>query len=322
MRFPESCLLNNPEPYPSLATHWQARFGERVRRVGLDAGLSCPNRDGTRGTGGCAFCDPASFAPCAGDPRSVGEQLAAGLERLTRQGVRRAAAYFQPHTNTYAPLPVLRGLWDAVLPFPEVVALCVGTRPDCVPDPVLGLLAGYGNPREVWLELGLQSAQDETLARLRRGHTAQDFADACRRARERGLKVCAHVILGLPGEGPGDEAATARFLAELGVEGVKLHHLAVVRGTELEGAWRRGEVQTLGEGEYAARAAAFVAALPPGTVLHRLVGDTAGDRLLAPRFDKGRVVRAVREALGEREVKGEKKAPFTAHAKGRPEGRP
>jgi radical SAM protein (TIGR01212 family) len=193
---------------------------------------------------------------------------------------------------------VLEGLWSSLLSFPEVVALCVGTRPDCVPDPVLDLLARYRERWEVWLELGLQSARDDTLARLGRGHTAAQFADACRRARARGLMVCAHVILGLPGEGPGDEARTAAFLGDLGAEGVKLHHLAVVRGTALERSWRAGDLRLLEEAQYAARAVDFVRALPPRTILHRLVGDTAADRLLAPHYDKARAIRAIRRALG------------------------
>lgn len=287
-----------PGRWPSLADHWRARFGERVQRVSLDAGLSCPNRDGTRGAQGCVFCDPASFAPCTGDPRPVRDQLAAGIARLRQRGIGKAAAYFQPGTNTHAPLRVLADLWDAVLPFSEVVALCVGTRPDCVPDPVLELLARYRERWEVWLELGLQSSRDETLALLGRGHTAAQFADACCRARARGLMVCAHVILGLPGEGPEDEARTAAFLAGLGAEGVKLHHLAVVRGTALEAPWHRGDLPLMEEREYVARAAAFLNALPPGTILHRLAGDTAADRLLAPRYDKARVVRAICRALG------------------------
>jgi radical SAM protein (TIGR01212 family) len=211
--------------------------------------------------------------------------------------VHRVAAYFQPHTNTHAPLPVLRGLWDGVLRFPEVVALCVGTRPDCVPGPVLDLLRSYQSRLEVWLELGLQSARDETLAALGRGHTTADFAAAAREAQALGLGVCAHVILGLPGEDAEDEARTADFLADLGVAGVKLHQLSVIRGTPLEDGWRRGAVHVLEQSAYVERAAAFVRRLPGGTVIHRLVGDVAGDRLLAPRFDKGRVVREIRDAL-------------------------
>lgn len=280
-------------PYPTVGEHWRRRFGERVQRVSLDAGLWCPNRDGTLGTDGCTFCDPASFAPSAGDRRPVAEQLAEGIGRLRRLGIGRVAAYFQPHTNTHAPCETLRSHWDAVSAFPETAALCVGTRPDCVPDPVLDLLASYDGRFEVWLELGLQSGSDETLRRLNRGHSAADFADAAARARARGLLVCAHVILGLPGETREDEAATARFLRGVGVDGVKLRQLAVIRGTALEEAWRAGALPVLPEAEYVERAAAFVSDLPAATVLHRLAGDTAGERLLAPQFDRRRAAAAV-----------------------------
>ncbi len=287
-----------PEPYPSAGRYWRARYGQRVQRVSLDAGFSCPNLDGTKGTAGCAFCDPASFSPSAGDPRPVAAQLDAGIARLRRRGIRLAAAYFQPNTNTHAPLERLAAVWDAAAARPEVVVLCVGTRPDSVPDPVLDLLASYADRFETWLELGLQSAHDRTLERLGRGHDARAFADASRRARRRGLLVCAHVILGLPGEGPADERVTADRLAGWGVDGVKLHQLAVVSGTGLEAAWRRGELAVLDEQRYAARAAAFLSRLPRSTVVHRLAGDTRGGRLLAPRFDKGRVLRAIRDRLG------------------------
>ncbi len=291
----------SPSPaarYPSLAEHWKARFGERVQRVSLDAGFSCPNRDGTLGTSGCSFCDPAAFSPAAGDRRPVGVQLAAGVEHLAVRGIRKFAAYFQPHTNTYAPLETLRRVWSEALSSPDVVALCVGTRPDCVPEPVLDLLAETGPEKEVWLELGLQSARDDTLRGLNRGHTAADFADACRRARPRQILVCAHVILGLPGEDAADEGRTAEFLTDLEVDGVKLHHLAVVTGTPLEVEWRRGNLRVLEEAEYAERAANFIRRLAPGTILHRLVGDTVPGRLLAPRYNKGRVAAAIRGRLG------------------------
>lgn len=285
-------------PYPSLGEHWRHRFGERVQRISLNPGHSCPNRDGTVGWDGCAFCDPASFSPPAGDVRPISEQLASGAARLAeRRGVRRFAAYFQPGTNTHAPLEALRRDWDAAARTPGVVALCVGTRPDSVPDPVLDLLASYRTRLEVWLELGLQSARGLTLAKLGRGHTAADFVDASTRARRRGLLVCAHVILGLPWETDEDEGSTADFLRGLGVDGVKLHHLAVVRGTRLEEEWRQGAMELLTEEAYAARAVAFLRRLPPNTVVHRLVGDSAPERLLAPRYNKGRVAQEIRARL-------------------------
>ena len=261
--------------------------------MSLDPGFSCPNRDGTLGKRGCAFCDPASFSPAAGDRRPIAVQLASGMEKLRSRGIRKFAAYFQPHTNTYAPLDILQGVWGQVLPFPDVVALCVGTRPDCAPEPVLDLLAAYQAEREVWIELGLQSSLDDTLRLLNRRHTAADFADAARRARAHDLLVCAHVILGLPGEDAGDEARTADFLSELRIDGVKLHHLAVVKGTPLEAAWRAGEFRVVEEAEYVDRAVDFVERLPPHTVLHRVAGDTPPDRLLAPRYNKGRAAAAI-----------------------------
>lgn len=291
-------------PYPGIGEHWKGRFGERVARISLDAGLSCPNRDGSRGREGCTFCDPASFSPSFGDRRPVAVQLQDGIRRLSASGrAAKFAAYFQPGTNTHAPIETLHGLWDSVTVFPEVVALCVGTRPDCLPEPVLELLASYRDRfGEIWLELGLQSSHDATLERLGRGHTARDFQDAAGRARARGVRVCAHVILGLPGESANDEARTADFLVEAGVEGLKLHHLALVEGTRLAGEWRKGSLRVLEEAEYADRAAAFVRRLPEGTILHRLVGDSAADHLLAPRYDKARVLRTIRAALGVRSV--------------------
>lgn len=272
--------------HTSLSRHWKALFGGPVRRVGLDAGLNCPNR----ATGGCSYCDPASFAPMSNDPRSVEVQLSAGIEALKKKGVTRAAAYFQAGTNTNAPLDRLKELWDSAASPPEVVALCVGTRPDCVGDPVLDLLSTY-NKRfgEIWLELGLQTAHDPTLTALGRGHTVADFTDACARAKERGIKVCAHVILGLPGETPCHEGETARYLSKVGVQGIKLHQLAIVRATPLENAYHRGEIGVLTEAQYVERVVAFLKALTVPAVLHRLVGDSIGESEIAPRLNKGRV---------------------------------
>lgn len=262
----------------------------------MDAGFSCPNRE--NGGQGCAFCDPASFSPSAGDERSVGEQIRSGVERLRGRGVRKVAVYFQPRTNTYGPLKRLREVWDEAASAPEAVALCVGTRPDAVGDEVLDLLGSYSSRfGEIWLELGLQTSNPVTLDLLGRGHSPEAFSDACRRARSRGLKVCAHVILGLPGEGSGEESETARFIAASGVEGLKLHQLAVVRGTKIEKMWQNGGVRTLSGEEYARRAVSFIKLLPKTTILHRLCGDTAPGSLIAPVFCKAKVERLIRKEL-------------------------
>lgn len=239
-----------------------------------------------------------AFSPNAGSPLSVREQLLEGVFALKKRGVSQIAAYFQPNTNTYAPVERLKALWDEAAAVEAVKVLCVGTRPDVVPDEVLDLLSSYRERfREIWLELGLQSANDETLRIIGRGHDAHAFADACKRAKARGLLVAAHVILGLPGEGPEDEAVTAKFLARCGVDGVKLHQLSIVEGTAMELIWQNGGVEALSEEKYADRAAAFIKLLPKKTIIHRLVGDTLGEKLLAPKFNKASVEHRIRAAL-------------------------
>ena len=198
-------------PYRDLNSYLKERFGQRVQKITLDAGLSCPNRDGRVGTGGCLYCNARGSGTGAwGRGQSIPAQMEAGMARLARRyGAARFIAYFQSFSNTYAPVARLRELYEAALAPPQVVGLAIGTRPDCLGDDVLDLLAGYARDRLVWLELGLQSAHDATLARLNRGHDAACFSEAAARAAARGLPVVAHVILGLPGEGPRETAATA-----------------------------------------------------------------------------------------------------------------
>ncbi len=201
-------------PYRDLNSYLKGRFGERVQKITLDAGLTCPNRDGRVGIGGCLYCNARGSGTGAwGRGQSITTQMESGLARLARRyGAAKFIAYFQSFSNTYAPIAKLRELYDAALAFPQVVGLSLGTRPDCLPDDVLDLLAGYARDRLVWLELGLQSAHDATLQRLNRGHDVACFTAAATRAAARGLEVVAHVILGLPGEGPGEMAATAEYL--------------------------------------------------------------------------------------------------------------
>lgn len=295
----EISTSSQPDRYPGLARHWTKLHGEKVWRISLDPGFSCPNRDGALGEDGCAYCNPSSFAPSAGDKRSITLQLDEGINRLRKKGFKKFAAYFQPHTNTYAPVEELRKAWDEVLPFKDVVALCIGTRPDCLDEQTLDALADYKYRHEIWLEIGLQSANDSTLKWLNRRHSAGDFAAACQRAKQRGIKVCAHVILGLPGETARSELETARFLSAHEVEGIKLHHLSIIKGTRLERDWRAGEIGLLSQEEYAARASAFILQLAPTTIIHRLVGQTMGDGLLAPVYDKRQAVAMIRNKLDE-----------------------
>jgi len=193
--------------------------------------------------------------------------------------------YFQAYTNTHAPLGELAKAWDQALE-EDVVALAVGTRPDCVPDPVLELLSSYAESREVWLELGLQSADDETLKRIRRGHVVADFVDASHRASGKGLKTLAHVILGLPGEDEEDVRRTARALASLPMDGIKIHHLYVARGTPLEKDYLEGGLKTLTPQEYVPQVVDFLERTPGRVVVQRLVSDPEPSLLVAPKWKR------------------------------------
>jgi len=291
-------------PYLDLNFYLRRRFGERVQKITLDAGLTCPNRDGRVGVGGCLYCNERGSGTGAwARGLTITQQLEEGISRLkTRYGARKFIAYFQSFSNTYAPLNGLKGLYQEALAFPEVVGLSIGTRPDCLADEVLELLAGYARQYLVWLELGLQSAHDATLARLNRGHDVACFSEAVGRAAARGLEVIAHVILGLPGEGPEEMAATAAYLAGLPFKGVKIHLLYVIRGSGLAGLYEAGEYQCLSETEYVQSVVDFIELLPPHSVIHRLTGDPHPEELLAPDWclNKSRVLRLIKEEFSRR----------------------
>jgi uncharacterized protein len=291
-------------PYLDLNSYLKARFGERVQKITLDAGLTCPNRDGRVGAGGCLYCNARGSGTGAwARGHDITAQMAAGLTRLARRyGAGKFIAYFQSFSNTYAPAARLRDLYEAALAFPQVVGLSIGTRPDCLEDDVLDLLAGYARNRLVWLELGLQSAHDVTLARLNRGHDAACFTRAATRAAARGLAVVAHVILGLPGEGPREMAATAAYLARLPLQGVKIHLLYVIKDSGLARLHEAGEYDCLTEGQYVDAVVDFIERLPPHLVIHRLTGDPHAEELLAPTWclDKSGVLRHIREEFAHR----------------------
>lgn len=268
----------------SFGDYLRGRFGERVHKLSLTAGFTCPNRDGSRGHGGCTFCNNASFSPNAKSHAPIAEQIALGRAHVTRRfGTRKYLAYFQAYTNTYAEVEILDRLYRAALAERDVVGLSVGTRPDCVPDAVLDLLCRYRDEGfEIWLELGLQSAFDESLARVRRGHGYAEYEDAVRRARRRGLKVCTHLIVGLPGEAPEDTLISLARVLDLGTDGLKLHPLHVVKNTYLAWEWRRGEYAPLTQEAYVAVAAEAVRRTPAEIVLHRLTATAQDELLLAP----------------------------------------
>ncbi len=289
--------------YRRLAPALRARFGQRVHKITLRAGFGCPNRDGRIGTGGCTFCSEQALVPSHGPVHGpIQDQLAAGLEMIARRyNARAAVAYFQEGTATDAQVERLAALYREALADPRVVALSVGTRPDCLPDEVVDLLAGLARRKPVWLELGLQTANDDLLERLNRGHTAAAFADAAARARAAGLEVIAHVILDLPGERGDDRRATAALLNRTAVAGVKIHNLHVLAGTPLAEELRAGRLQLATLDGYARLASEFLTWLDPGVTIHRLTGEGPARLMLAPGWgrDKGRIRAAIEAALAD-----------------------
>ncbi len=292
--------------YHALSHFLRRRFGRRVWKVSVDGGFGCPNVDGTVGTGGCIFCNVRSYSPSRrSGVASIAEQIDDGVRRLGRRyGVGHFLAYFQPATNTYAPVQQLRGLWSEAIRHPHVVGLVVGTRPDCVPDEVLDLLAEFSERTWVSVEYGLQTIHNRTLDWLRRGHRYDAFLDAVQRSRGRGLRVGAHVILGLPGETLDDMAATAAELARLKVDSVKLHNLYAAKATPLARMLEQGEVELPERAQYVRYAVEFLEKLSPDCVVERLSADAPRQYLVAPEWclDKSGVRAAIEAELHRRDT--------------------
>ncbi|MEF2144642.1 MAG: TIGR01212 family radical SAM protein [Desulfovibrionaceae bacterium] len=269
-------------PYLSMATHLRRRFGQRVQKIPLDAGFSCPNRDGTISRNGCLFCN--SDGSGSGLLRQGLDLHAQWLFWREEQSRKCKAniflAYLQSFSNTHGSPDRLRRVLERIEHLPDRVGLCIGTRPDCLDAEKLDLLAAL--PGETWLELGLQSSNNATLKRINRGHSAEDFAAATRKASTRGLQVCAHVIAGLPGEDADDFLATIDYVNALPVAGIKLHNLYVAKGAPLEKIWRAGGYTPLEQDAYVELVCRALGRLRPDIVTHRLTGDPAPGELLAP----------------------------------------
>lgn len=272
--------------YFDLNSYFRQRFGVRVHKLTVDAGLTCPNRDGRVGTGGCIYCNARGSGTGAHTRGlSITEQLEAGKAAVARRfKAKRFIAYFQSYSNTYAPLGKLQAMYDEALQVEGIVGLSVGTRPDCVDASVLDMLESYARRALVWIEYGLQSAHDATLARINRGHDAATFQRAVLATAGRGIQICAHIILGLPGESVEQMRATAEFIARLPIDGVKLHLLYVVRGTPMEAMYRSGAYRCLTQEEYVALVCDLLERLPPHMVIQRLTGDPHRDELVAPQW--------------------------------------
>jgi radical SAM protein (TIGR01212 family) len=280
------------------------RHGERVHKIALDAGFTCPNRDGTKGIGGCSFCNNVSFSPAADTRQALASQIATAKRAIFRRTrATKFIAYFQAYTNTYAKIEQLETLYRQALLEPGMVGLAVGTRPDCVSEDVLGLLDRFRQEGyDVSLELGLQSAFDETLERVNRGHTLEEYRQTALAARRRGIPLCAHLIVGLPGEGERHYHATLDTVLDIGVDGLKLHPLHVVKHTLLANQWRRGEYQPLSKEAYIRIAADLIERTPPQVVFHRVTATASKDILLAPAWcsEKWNVLNGIEQELRRR----------------------
>ncbi len=279
----------------------KTRYGGRVHKIAIDATFTCPNRDGSIGRGGCSFCNNASFSPNGLKPKTISSQIDAGKSVIRkRTGALRYIAYFQAYTNTYGNIDKLRSTYDQALAQQNIVGLSVGTRPDCVPQPVLELLADYQQQGyEVWLELGLQSSLDVTLKRVNRGHDYKAYCTAVDAAHNYNLNVCTHLMLGLPGEDKSHALITLHRVISQGVSGLKIHPLHVVKGTRLANEWRRNEYIPLKFNDYIETVCDMIELTPTDVIYHRLTGTAPDKILLAPSWcsKKWQVLNAIESKL-------------------------
>ncbi len=293
--------------YYSLKDYLKEKYGRRVQKITVALPFTCPNIDGTKARGGCTYCfsgtRPAHLEPYI----PLRQQIEEGIRRAkNRYGERLYFfIYYQSYSNTYGEYEYLKSVYDTALEFEEVVGIDVGTRPDCVPEWVLDLLESYSRKGlEVWVEYGLQSANFKTLRFINRAHGVSDFVDAVLRTKRRDLKVCAHIILGLPYEDQEDMLETGKLIASLPVDGIKIHPLHIIKNTKMAEQYLRGEFEVLSLQEYAKRVVDILEILPPQMVIHRLTGEVEPDRLIAPDYctyaKKQEVIKAIEDELVRR----------------------
>ncbi|MBO4749212.1 MAG: TIGR01212 family radical SAM protein [Lachnospiraceae bacterium] len=281
------------------------KYGKKLYKVSINAGFSCPNRDGTLERRGCIFCSEGGSGEFAGSPaQSITEQIGDGKKRVLKKlpkGDFGLIAYFQAFTNTYAPVDTLRRLYFEALRHPEVEILSIATRPDCLSDEVLELLAECNRIKTVWVELGLQTVHERTAKYIRRGYDLSVYDAAVRRLRERGLETIVHVILGLPGESREDMLQTVEYVGKSGATGIKLQLLHVLKNTDLAKEYEAGKFECLSMEEYVSLVKDACEVLPDNIVIHRMTGDGDKKLLIAPTWseDKKRVLNALRQFVIE-----------------------
>ena len=277
------CTYGDNKRYNQFSRLLKDKFGAKVYKITLDAGFSCPNRDGTISKGGCIFCDEGgSFSQAHSNLLSVEEQVQEGIKTLSeRFKAEKFMSYFQAYSNTYKPVKELEKIYNSALTDEKIVGLSIGTRPDCVDDEKLSLIAGYKDDYYTWVEYGLQSIHDKTLKKINRGHNFDCFLKAYEKTKEKGINVCVHIILGL-WETHDEMMQTAQKLAELRVDGVKIHMLCALKNTCLADMYSNNEVSFMEEDEYVQTVCDFLEYLPPETSIHRLAGNGFKKTLIAP----------------------------------------
>lgn len=279
-------MFNNTDKrYNQFSAHLKNKFGAKVYKITIDAGFSCPNRDGTISNGGCIFCDDGgSFSQAHSNLLSVEEQVNIGAETLKKRfKAQKFMSYFQAFSNTYKPVSELEKIYNSSLNHPDVVGISIGTRPDCIDDDKIKLISSYKDDYYTWVEYGLQSIHDKTLKKINRGHDFDCFLRAYEKTKQAGLNVCAHVIFGL-WESHDEIMQTAQRLATLGIDGVKIHMLCALEGTKLANMYKNGEIDFMSEDEYIQTVCDFLEYLPQTTTIHRLAGNGLSTELIAPRW--------------------------------------
>jgi len=289
-----------------LNSYFKNIFGHRVHKISVDAGLSCPNRDGTLSTSGCIYCNQSgSGTGFFQKGISVTDQILNAREYvIKRYKAKKFIAYFQAYSNTYAPVGKLKQIYDEVLGVSDVAGLSIGTRPDCVNEEILSLLQSYSKKYLIWIEYGLQSAHDKTLALINRGHNFKAFQKAVAATQNRGINICVHVILGLPGESKKQMLETAKILSQMGIDGIKFHMLYVIKGTQMETMFARGQYTCMTQTEYVDVLCEFLALLPENMVIQRLTSDPHPRELIAPQWAmrKKETIALIKKTLEDKDL--------------------
>ncbi|MBR1425572.1 TIGR01212 family radical SAM protein [bacterium] len=279
-------MFNNTDKrYNQFSAYLKNRFGAKIYKITIDAGFSCPNRDGTISSGGCIFCDDSgSFSQAHSNTLTIEQQVEEGIKNLSQRfKAEKFMSYFQAYTNTYKPVNELENIYFSALKHPDIIGISIGTRPDCIDNDKLKLISDIGKDYYTWLEYGLQSSHDKTLKKINRGHDFDCFVKAYEKTKEYGINICVHVILGL-WETRDEILQTAQRLADLKIDGVKIHMLCALEGTRLWQMYQNKEIDFMSEDEYVDLVCDFLEILPGETTIHRLAGNGYRKTLVAPRW--------------------------------------